>query len=99
MLTIPTLSFAVLVAILYDQITGYIKLLGGFCSTFIGYVMPCNYLTNLFYYLGMIYIKSNDYPIYHWKNVVTIILAILMATIGFSTGIITLINIINGKGH
>ena len=34
---------------------------------------------------GMIYIKGNDYPIYHYKNVLTIIFMLIVSSIGLCT--------------
>lgn len=49
--------------------------------------------------LGLIYIKANNYPLYHWKNISTIILITICGGIGFSSGIITLVDIIHGRKH
>ena len=34
---------------------------------------------------GMIYIKGNDYPIYHYKNILTIIFMLIVSSIGLCT--------------
>ena len=50
-----------------------------------------------FFKLGLLYVKSNDYPIRHPKNVATIIIVSLLCLIGFTSGIITIRDMINGK--
>lgn len=40
LITIPTLSLTVFIAVLYNHVLGIIKILGGFCSTFLGFIMP-----------------------------------------------------------
>lgn len=65
------------------------KLLGGFLSTFLGFMMPGKNIK--LEILGLVYVKSNDYPIYHWKNIMTLTLVLIFATIGFSAGTLTLI--------
>jgi len=47
--------------------------------------------------LGLIYIKSNNLPLSHIKNVTTIVLITLLTAIGFSSGIITIKGMIEGK--
>ena len=53
------------------NISDYISLAGTFCSIIVVILMP-----------GMIYIKGNDYPIYHYKNVFTVIFMIIISSIG-----------------
>ena len=40
LITIPTILSATFVAILYDKITAYINILGGFCSVIIAFIFP-----------------------------------------------------------
>jgi hypothetical protein len=96
LITVPVISSALVISVLYENITGYIKLLGGFCSTIISYVLPG---INFILILGLIYIKANNYPLYHWKNISTIILITICGGIGFSSGVITLLDIIYGRKH
>ncbi len=73
---------ACLVGVLYDQISAYISILGGFCSVIIAFLIP-----------GLIYIKNNDYPIMHYKNILSIILISILSVIGFTAGVISIIKI------
>lgn len=42
LITIPTILIATMVAVLYDKISDYISILGGFCSVIIAFVFPGN---------------------------------------------------------
>jgi hypothetical protein len=81
MITIPTLLITCLVGALYDNIISYISILGGFCSVIIGFLFP-----------GILYIKNNDYPLSHPKNIATIIIITILCIIGFTAGIITIVD-------
>ena len=61
-------------ACLKKNISEYISLSGTFCSIIVVILMP-----------GMIYIKGNDYPIYHYKNILTIIFMLIVSSIGLCT--------------
>jgi len=82
-LTIPLLLFSCLVGALYQHVTDYIDLIGSVTSIFIMFLIP-----------GLIYIKSNDYSITHWKNVTTIILISLFSLICLISAIFTVKDII-----
>ena len=84
MITIPTLLISCLIGVLFGDIGAYISILGGFCSVIQVFLVPV-----------LIYIKSNDYPITHWKNVISIILVICLSGIGYTAGVISILNIIN----
>lgn len=84
MITIPTLLLSCLIGVLFGDIGAYISILGGFCSVIQVFFVPV-----------LIYIKSNDYPIHHWKNIVCIILVIILSGIGYTAGVLSIINIIN----
>ena len=56
------------------SISEYLNLAGTFCSIIVVILMP-----------GMIYIKGNDYPIYHYKNVLTIFFMLIVSSIGLCT--------------
>jgi len=45
--------------------------------------------------LGLLYVKSNDYDRYHWKNVLTIVLMVFLCAIGIMAGVMTIIDMIN----
>lgn len=79
-LTIPTLLIAGAVGASYSQIVSYISLLGGFCSVIISFLMP-----------GLLYVKNNGHPLSHWKNIGAIALVVILCSIGFLSGIQTII--------
>jgi hypothetical protein len=45
-------------------------------------------------YLGLVWIKSNEFPLTHYKNISVIIFIGLITIIGFISGIITIIGMI-----
>lgn len=83
LVTIPVTLLTALLGALYSDISEYISLLGGFCSVIIGFFFP-----------GFLYVKSNDYPITHWKNVFTIIVCSIFCLIGIIAGVLSAITII-----
>ena len=78
------LCVATLIAAMYHSITDYISLLGSFCSTTCGVVIP-----------GLIYIKANEYHLLHWKNQITILIIAIVALMGITSGIITIMGMID----
>ena len=70
-LTFVVIFFCCTVSVLYTEINGYIKLMGGVCSTLVGFIFP-----------SLLYTKSNNRPKWHWKNVGTIVLFIFLTTFG-----------------
>jgi len=86
MITVPTMVFACLIGILFDDIGASLAILGGFCS-----------VIQVFFVPALIYIKNNDYPIYHWKNIFSIIIVILLSGIGYTSGILSIMKVIKGK--
>ena len=53
------------------NISHYLNMVGTFCSIIVVILIP-----------GLIYIKGNDYPIYHYKNILTIIFILVIVSIG-----------------
>ncbi len=45
----------------------------------------------------MLYVKSNEYPITHYKNVLTIIIVSILCLIGFTSGVLTIKDMISGN--
>jgi hypothetical protein len=84
MITIPTLLITCFIGVLFSDIGAYISILGGFCSVSQVFLVPV-----------LIYVKSNDFPIYHWKNVLSIILVICLCGIGYTAGIMSIMKVIN----
>ena len=73
-ITITVLSSTTFVAAMFQNISDYISLNGSFYGLFIAVIMP-----------GIIYIKSNSYPIYHIKNILALIFIIALCSIGALT--------------
>ena len=71
-ITFVTLTVTTFIAAyIKKNISHYLNIVGTFCSIVVVILIP-----------GMIYIKGNDYPIYHYKNLLTIIFIISIVTIG-----------------
>ena len=83
-LTIPLLLLSCLVGALYQHVTDYIDLIGSITSIFIMFLIP-----------GLLYLKSNNYPKTHWKNISTIILVCLFSVICLISAIFTIKDIID----
>ena len=83
-LTIPLLLLSCLIGALYQHVTDYIDLIGSLTSIFIMFLIP-----------GLLYLKSNDYPKTHWKNITTIILISLFSVICLISAIFTIKDIID----
>ena len=82
-ITSSVLALTTIVAISFQSISDYISLIGSFCTVVICFFVP-----------GMIYIKGNDYPLNHYKNILTIIFISLIHFIGITSGIFTIKGII-----
>jgi amino acid permease len=78
-LTTIILSFTTFVAAMFQNISDYISINGSFYGLFISVIMP-----------GIIYIKSNSYPISHIKNILAILFIIILCSIGAITFYFTL---------
>lgn len=70
--TVVVLFICCTVSVLYSEISGYIKLIGGICSSIVGFIFP-----------AMLYTRSNDLPRWHWKNIMTILIFSLFSVVGF----------------
>ena len=78
-LTTIILSFTTFVAAMFQNISDYISINGSFYGLFISVIMP-----------GIIYIKSNNYPISHIKNILAIFFILVLCFIGAITIYFTL---------
>ena len=81
-----TLFFTTLLASVYQNIVGYISLIGCFCVVFPAFLIP-----------PIMYMYESDLPKTHWKIVLQIILGAILCLIGYISGVFGLIDIINGK--
>ena len=79
--TFGSCFFCGLVSALYDKILNYLSYIGGFLSVFICYLNPC-----------LLYIFSSGKPLWYWKNVLQLILALILCVIGIIAGIVTIID-------
>ena len=77
------LIITTIVAVSFQSISDYISLIGSFCTVVICFFVP-----------GMIYVKGNDYPATHCKNITTIIFISFILLIGIASGIFTIKGII-----
>lgn len=80
-----TLFITTLVSSLYQNIVGYISLIGCFCVVFPAFLIP-----------PIMYMYTCGLPKTHWKVVIQIIIGALLCIIGYISGILGLIDIING---
>jgi len=80
-----TLFITTLVSSLYQNIVGYISLIGCFCVVFPAFLIP-----------PTMYMYTCGLPKTHWKVVIQIIIGALLCIIGYISGILGLIDIING---
>ena len=80
-----TLFFTTLLSSVYQNIVGYISLIGCFCVVFPAFLIP-----------PIMYMYTCGLPKSHWKVWSQIALGALLCTIGYISGILGLIDIING---
>ena len=80
-----TLLITTLLSSLYQNIVGYISLIGCFCVVFPAFLIP-----------PIMYMYTCGLPKNHWKVWMQIALGALLCTIGYISGILGLIDIING---
>ena len=79
-LTISVICFSTFIGAVYNDILKFISLLGGFIAVVISFLMP-----------GLIYIKNNQYDLFNWKNICSMLFICSLCTIGFIAGIETII--------
>lgn len=81
-----TLAVTTLVASLYQNITGYISLIGCFCVVFPAFFIP-----------SILYMKTCGLPKSHWKVWSQIALGSILCIIGYIAGVFGLIDLIKGN--
>ena len=81
-----TLFLTTLVSSLYQNIVGYISLIGCFCVVFPAFLIP-----------PILYMYTCGLPKTHWKVILQILLGSVLCIIGYISGILGLIDIINGE--
>jgi len=85
-LTSICLVFTTFIAIIFQSISSYISLIGGFCSVIISVLIP-----GLIYILGMNNSKLNK------KNILAGIIIIILTLMGFTNGFFTIKKIVLNK--
>ena len=85
-ITVATLLPTTLMASLYQNITGYISLIGCFCVVFPAFFVP-----------AILYMKTCGLSRTHWKVIVQLSLGIGLCAIGFVAGILSLVDLIQGN--
>lgn len=85
-ITASTLAVTTLVASLYQNITGYISLIGCFCVVFPAFFIP-----------SILYMKTCGLKCTHWKVLLQIILGSVLCIIGYIAGVFGLIDLIKGN--
>ena len=81
-----TLFITTLVSSLYQNIVGYISLIGCFCVVFPAFLIP-----------PILYMYTCGLPKTHWKVIMQILLGSVLCIIGYISGILGLIDIIKGE--
>ena len=84
--TFLIITFCCFISVLYDKITAYIKILGGVCSTLVGFLFP-----------ALLIVRTNNRPRWHWKNIATVCIFGGLTCIGFISTGKTIYDIVNKK--
>lgn len=84
--TFLIINFCCFISVLYDQISAYIKILGGVCSTLVGFLFP-----------ALLIVRTNNRPRCHWKNIGTVFIFGGLTLIGFVSSGKTIYDIVNMK--
>ena len=82
-LTEICLIISTFVAVIFQSISSYISLIGGFCSIIISVLIP-----------GLIYIKGLNQSKINKKNIIACLVVLILTTMGFTNGVLTLKNVI-----
>ena len=87
-ITSTVLIITTFVAVSFQSISDYISLIGSFCTVILSFFVP-----------GIIYVKGNDYPVTHYKNIITIIFISIILLLGMASGFFTIKGIIEKKSN
>ena len=85
-LTTCCLIITTLISIIFQSISSYISLIGGFCSVIISILIP-----------GFIYIKGIQESKINNKTIFSGMIIIILTSMGFINGILTIKNVVNRK--
>ena len=86
LLTISCLVVTTFIAVVFQSISSYISLIGGFCSVIISVLIP-----------GFIYIKGLNESKINKKTIFAGIIVFILTLMGFTNGILTIKNVITTK--
>lgn len=67
-----------------DNVVSIIGILGGLCAVLVCFVSPI-----------LCYVKGNDYPRYHWKNVLYVSILVIICIVGLMSTVKTIIDNVN----
>ena len=81
--TFPILLLATLIGAIFEDILSYISLLGGFFCSVICFLIP-----------GCLMVTTSKEKILSLRNIIRIVILGILCLIGFTAGIITIINMI-----
>ena len=84
LMTTLVLLCTTVITVAFQYISDYLSLLVSFCSVLIVFFIP-----------GLIYIQSNEYSKFHYKNILTLVFVSLIVILGFTSGLFTINGIIN----
>ena len=84
--TFIVIMICVTVSILYADISNYIKIMGGFFSTLVGFLFP-----------SLLIVRANRRKRYHWKNILTVAIYAFLTLIGFISSGLTIYEMAIGE--
>ena len=84
--TFILIMICVTVSILYADISNYIKIMGGFFSTLVGFLFP-----------SLLIVRANRRKRYHWKNILTVAIYAFLTLIGFISSGLTIYEMAIGE--
>ena len=84
--TFIVIMICVTSSILYNDISSYIKIMGGIFSTLVGFLFP-----------AFLIVRANRRKRYHWKNILTVAFYSLLTLIGFTSSGFTVYYLLKGE--
>ena len=85
-ITFIVIMLCVTVSILYSDISNYIKIMGSFFSTLVGFLFP-----------ALLIVRANRRKRYHWKNILTVAIFAFLTLIGFISSGLTIYEMAIGE--
>lgn len=84
--TLVVLVLCCTVSVVYSKISGYIKLIGGVCSSVVGFIIP-----------ALLYARTNRFGRWNWRNVLNVGIYGILTGVGFVAAGVTVWEIVKGK--